>query len=270
VANYGQIIFDECHHLSAVSFELVALACRAKYVLGLSATLTRKDGHHPIVFMQCGPIRHEVNAKKQASKRPFDHFVIQRHTDFEMPSPVFSKHSMTHIYQALVNDDLRNQFILNDIKKALFEKRSLLVLTERREHVLLLAEKIQVFVKNIFVMQGGMDATKRELLLSKLRAVSPNEEVVIIATGRYLGEGFDYARLDTLFLVMPISWKGTLAQYVGRLHRLYDKKTDVRIYDYVDSKVPMLERMSEKRRVGYKHLGYSFIEIDQNSLFNVG
>jgi superfamily II DNA or RNA helicase len=119
-------------------------------------------------------------------------------------------------------------------------------------------------------MQGGMDATKRELLLSKLRAVSPNEEVVIIATGRYLGEGFDYARLDTLFLVMPISWKGTLAQYVGRLHRLYDKKTDVRIYDYVDSKVPMLERMSEKRRVGYKHLGYSFIEIDQNSLFNVG
>ena len=270
VVNYGQIIFDECHHLSAVSFESVALACRAKYVLGLSATLTRKDGHHPIVFMQCGPIRHEVNAKKQASKRPFDHFVIQRHTDFEMPSPVFSKHSMTHIYQALVNDDLRNQFILNDIKKALFEKRSLLVLTERREHVLLLAEKIQVFVKNIFVMQGGMDATKRELLLSKLRAVSPNEEVVIIATGRYLGEGFDYARLDTLFLVMPISWKGTLAQYVGRLHRLYDKKTDVRIYDYVDSKVPMLERMSEKRRVGYKHLGYSFIEIDQNSLFNVG
>ena len=211
-----------------------------------------------------------MSAKKQASERPFDHFVIQRHTDFEIPSTVSSKHSMTHIYQALVNDDLRNQFILNDIKKALFEKRSLLILTERREHVLLLANKIQVFVKNVFVMQGGMDAKKRELLISELQAILPNEEVVIIATGRYLGEGFDYARLDTLFLVMPISWKGTLAQYVGRLHRLYDAKTDVRIYDYVDSKVPMLERMSEKRRIGYKHLGYSFIEADQNSLFNVG
>ena len=159
---------------------------------------------------------------------------------------------------------------LNDIKKALFEKRSLLILTERREHVLLLANKIQVFVKNVFVMQGGMDAKKRELLISELQAILPNEEVVIISTGRYLGEGFDYARLDTLFLAMPISWKGTLAQYVGRLHRLYDAKTEVRIYDYVDSKVPMLERMSEKRRIGYKNLGYSFIEADQNSLFNVG
>jgi hypothetical protein len=123
--------------------------------------------------MQCGPIRHEVNAKKQASERPFDHFVIQRHKDFEMPSPVSSKHSMTHIYQALVTDDLRNQFILNDIKKALFEKRSLLVLTERREHVLLLANQIQVFVKNVFVMQGGMDAQKRELLISELQAILP-------------------------------------------------------------------------------------------------
>ena len=267
MANYGQIIFDECHHLSAVSFESVALACRAKYVMGLSATLTRKDGHHPIVFMQCGPIRHEVSAKKQASERPFDHFVIQRHTDFEMPLNISSKLSMTRIYQALVNDDLRNQFILDDIKKALSEKRSLLVLTERREHVLLLAEKIQVFVKNVFIMQGGMDATKREQLLVDLQKVSPNEDIVIIATGRYLGEGFDYARLDTLFLVMPISWKGTLAQYVGRLHRLYTTKTEVRIYDYVDTKVPMLERMGEKRRVGYKHLGYSFIEPNHNSLF---
>lgn len=270
VVNYGQIIFDECHHLSAVSFESVALACRAKYVLGLSATLTRKDGHHPIIFMQCGPIRYEVSAKKQASERPFEHFVIQRHTDFEMPPNVSPKLSMTHIYQALINDNLRNQFILNDIKKALSEKRSLLILTERREHVLLLAEKIQVFVRNIFVMQGGMEANKRELLVSELQAVPPNEAVVIIATGRYLGEGFDCARLDTLFLVMPISWKGTLAQYVGRLHRLYDAKTEVRIYDYVDSKVPILERMSEKRRVGYKHLGYSLIENDQNFLFSVG
>ena len=177
---------------------------------------------------------------------------------------------MTHIYQALINDNLRNQFILNDIKKALSEKRSLLILTERREHVLLLAEKIQVFVRNIFVMQGGMEANKRELLVSELQAVPPNEAVVIIATGRYLGEGFDCARLDTLFLVMPISWKGTLAQYVGRLHRLYDAKTEVRIYDYVDSKVPILERMSEKRRIGYKHLGYSLIENDQNLLFSVG
>lgn len=260
VANYGQVIFDECHHLSAVSFEMVAKACKAKYVLGLSATLTRKDGHHPIVFMQCGVVRHQVSAKKQALARPFEHYVTQRYTAFMMPennSPVTL--SIHDVYQALVVDVERNQFIIEDIKQALAQGRSPLILTERREHVLLLAEQISRFAKNVVVMQGGMGMRQRKQVQDTLQNIPDTEERVIIATGRYLGEGFDDARLDTLFLVMPVSWKGTLAQYVGRLHRLYHLKTEVRIYDYVDSKVPMLSKMSEKRKAGYKALGYTMI-----------
>jgi len=263
VANYGQVIFDECHHLSAVSFEMVAKACKAKYVLGLSATLTRKDGHHPIVFMQCGVVRHQVSAKKQALSRPFEHYVTQRHTSFMMPennSPVTL--SIHNVYQALVVDVERNQFIIEDIKQALAQGRSPLILTERREHVLLLAEQISRFSKNVVVMQGGMGMRQRKQVQDTLQNIPDTEERVIIATGRYLGEGFDDARLDTLFLVMPVSWKGTLAQYVGRLHRLYHLKTEVRIYDYVDSKIPMLSKMSEKRKTGYKTLGYTMIAED--------
>jgi len=262
VANYGQIIFDECHHLSAVSFESVAKACKAKYVLGLSATLTRKDGHHPIVFMQCGPVRYQVSAKQQALARPFDHYVMQRQTAFMMPESVNagSQNSIHEIYQALVHDGQRNQFILDDIKQALAEGRSPIVLTERREHVLLLAEQIKSFAKNVFVMQGGMGIRQRNQLQDALQSIPDDEERIIIATGRYLGEGFDDARLDTLFLVMPVSWKGTLAQYVGRLHRLHHAKNEVMIYDYVDSNVPMLVKMSEKRKTGYKGLGYTMID----------
>ncbi len=261
VAHYGQVIFDECHHLSAVSFESVAKACKAKYVLGLSATLTRKDGHHPIVFMQCGPVRYQVSAKQQALARPFDHYVTQRQTAFIMPETthIDSKPSIHEIYQALVLDEQRNRFILDDIKQALIEGRSPIVLTERKEHVLLLAEQAKEFAKNIFVMQGVMGVRQRNQLQVALQNIPDDEERIIIATGRYLGEGFDDARLDTLFLVMPVSWKGTLAQYAGRLHRLHHAKTEVRIYDYVDSNVPMLAKMSEKRRIGYRSLGYTMI-----------
>ena len=260
VANYGQVIFDECHHLSAVSFEMVAKACKAKYVLGLSATLTRKDGHHPIVFMQCGAVRHQVSAKKQALARPFEHYVTQRHTVFMTPENNFPVTLSIHdVYQALVVDVERNQFIIEDIKKALAQGRSPLILTERREHVMLLAEQISKFAKNVVVMQGGMGMRQRKQVQDTLKNIPDTEERVIIATGRYLGEGFDDARLDTLFLVMPVSWKGTLAQYVGRLHRLHHLKTEVRIYDYVDSKVPMLSKMSEKRKFGYKALGYTMV-----------
>jgi superfamily II DNA or RNA helicase len=261
VGNYGQVIFDECHHLSAKSFEIVANACKAKYVLGLSATLTRKDGHHPIVFMQCGSVRYQVSAKKQASARPFDHHVYQRQTTFMMPvsSNSGSQTYIHEIYQALIQNELRNRLILDDIKQTLSEGRSPLVLTERKEHVLLLAENVKEFAKNVFVMQGGMGVRQRKKLLDDMQAISEDEGRIIIATGKYLGEGFDDARLDTLFLVMPVSWKGTLAQYVGRLHRLHHAKTEVRIYDYVDSNVPMLGKMSEKRITGYKGLGYKMI-----------
>lgn len=186
----------------------------------------------------------------------------QRQTAFILPQSAntASQTSIHEIYQALVHDEQRNQFIIDDIKQALTEGRSPIVLTERKEHILLLSEQIKAFAKNVFVMQGGMGIRQRKQLQDALQSIPGDEERIIIATGRYLGEGFDDARLDTLFLAMPVSWKGTLAQYAGRLHRIHHAKTEVRIYDYVDSNVPMLVKMSEKRKKGYRSLGYTMID----------
>jgi superfamily II DNA or RNA helicase len=141
--------------------------------------------------------------------------------------------------------------------QALEDKRSPVILTERKDHALLLARRVSRFARNVIVLTGGMGAKQRRAAMQRLEDVSAKDERVLIATGRYIGEGFDDARLDTLFLAMPISWKGTLAQYVGRLHRLYPTKREVIVYDYVDEAVPVLKRMSEKRIRGYKSLGYS-------------
>jgi superfamily II DNA or RNA helicase len=261
VASYGHLIVDECHHLSAVSFEAVARASYAKYVLGLTATVTRKDGHHPIVLMQCGPIRHRVAARKQADERPFSHQVIQRFTDFTMPANNEGENRIAihKIYAGLAEDEDRNELIFNDVLSVLEEGRSPLVLTERRAHLEYLVERFRGFAKNLVVLKGGMG--KRQLMasLEKLASIPEAEERLIVATGRYLGEGFDDARLDTLFLAMPISWKGTLAQYAGRLHRLHHEKTEVVVYDYVDHRVPTLVRMAERRLRGYRALGYELI-----------
>lgn len=263
VGEYGQIIFDECHHISASSFELVARQAKAKYVLGLSATVTRKDGHQPIVFMQCGPIRYRIDDRKQAAARPFSHKVIIRRTEFCAP-PVeenYSPMAIQDLYSALTSNEERNALIIEDVITAVHSGRSPVLLTERREHLALLADKLKSQIKNVIVMSGGMGKKQRQIIEEQLRRISSNEERLILATGRYLGEGFDDARLDTLFLALPISWRGTLAQYAGRLHRLYELKTDVLIYDYVDGQVPVLKGMFEKRRKGYKALGYDIVGV---------
>ncbi|MFH1739092.1 MAG: DEAD/DEAH box helicase family protein [bacterium] len=269
VADYGHLIVDECHHLSAVSFESVARESKARYVLGLTATVTRKDGHHPIILMQCGPIRFRVDPRKQAESRPFDHRVTLRYTDFRMSlsSEDNGRISIHEIYRALAEDSQRNSLIVEDVLRALHKKRSPVVLTERREHVGVIAEKLSGTVRNVVVLQGGMSMRQRKDLVDKIASIPDHEERVLIATGRYLGEGFDDARLDTLFLAMPISWRGTLAQYAGRLHRLHYAKRDVIIYDYVDHAVPMLARMSEKRLRGYRSLGYEVDSPKTHMLF---
>jgi superfamily II DNA or RNA helicase len=261
VADYGHLIVDECHHLSAVSFEAVARAVRAKYVLGLSATVTRKDGHHPIIFMQCGPIRHRVDAKKQAALRPFSHRVVLRRTALRVardePNAAVS---IQELYRLLARDEARNSMIFDDVLSALESGRSPVVITERKDHLQAIAERLSRFAKNVIVLKGGMKAKERSQATEALRAVPDGEERVIVATGRYLGEGFDDARLDTLFLTMPISWRGTLAQYAGRLHRLHAAKREVVIYDYVDADVPLLVKMAAKREAGYSALGYEVMQ----------
>jgi superfamily II DNA or RNA helicase len=256
VSGYGHLIVDECHHLSAASFELVARRSKARYVLGLSATVTRKDGHHPIIHMQCGPVRHRVNAKHQAAQRAFAHRVRVRHTEFSMSvSPDGGRISMPAIYAALAQDEARNATIFDDVLTALDAGRCPLILTERRDHLELLEDRFARFTKNLIVLHGGLSAAERRSARDALRSSSEGERLVL-ATGRFLGEGFDDPRFDTLFLLMPISWKGTLAQYVGRLHRDHDSKREVIVYDYVDSAVPVLARMAAKRATGYRALGY--------------
>ena len=257
VADYGYLIVDECHHLSAASFELVARRSKARYVTGLSATVARKDGHHPIMFMQCGPVRHQVSAKSQAAESGIHHRARERHTRFRLPEALsmVERPSMPAIYAALTADEARNNLIFDDVLKSLEARRSPIVLTERKDHLDYLQQRFCGFAKNIVVLRGGMSAKDRKAAHVALR-VDDDKERLILATGRYIGEGFDDARLDTLFLTMPIAWKGTLAQYVGRLHRRHDEKKDVLVVDYVDSSVPVLARMAAKRRTGYRALGY--------------
>jgi len=269
VAEYGHVIVDECHHLSAVGFEAIARAAKAQYVLGLSATVTRKDGHHPIIFMQCGPVRHRVDAKRQAAARPFDHKVVFRRTEFRLArSSSDDKPTIQEIYAKIAQDRVRNDLIFEDILSTLEAGRSPVVITERRDHLDELASRLSKFAKNVIVLRGGMGVRQSRAVRESLAAIPDIEERVLVATGRYLGEGFDDARLDTLFLTMPISWRGTLVQYAGRLHRLHAAKHDVVIYDYVDDAEPMLAKMAARREIGYRNLGYRTVQGLELNLSN--
>ena len=259
VANYGHLVVDECHHLSAHSFELVARRAKTRFVTGLSATVTRKDGHHPIIFMQCGPIRYRVSAKEQAAARPFIHSVIVRPTNFRVTEPAEddSRYRFHALYQALITDSRRNQLITGDVLEAVQSGRRPLVLTERTEHLELLASSLTGPIPHVITLKGGMGRRELRCALDHLSTLPEQEPCVLIATGGFVGEGFDHARLDTLFVTLPISWRGTVAQYVGRLHRLHEHKREVRVYDYTDLNVPMLARMFDRRCVGYEAAGYT-------------
>jgi superfamily II DNA or RNA helicase len=261
VADYGHLIVDECHHLSAHSFELVARRAKARFVLGLSATVTRKDGHQPVIFMQCGPVRHRVDARQQAADRPFTHHVIVRPTGFRQaldPDPD-RRIEYQNLCAEIIHSEPRNQMILDDVVAALREGRSPLVLTERTEHLAALTEKIHAHTPNLVVLQGGMGRKALRAAMAQLATIPDEQSRVVIATGKFVGEGFDDPRLDTLFLTMPVSWRGIIAQYAGRLHRLHDGKREVRIHDYADLDVPMLSRMFDKRCAGYEAVGYTIL-----------
>ncbi|HEV8337911.1 MAG TPA: DEAD/DEAH box helicase family protein [Candidatus Polarisedimenticolia bacterium] len=255
VATYGHVIVDECHHVPAVSFERVLSEVKARYVLGLTATPNRRDGHHPILEMQLGPARFCVEAKSPAARQLFKYELVVRETSFWLKA-VPNEVGIQDIYGALAADEQRNRLVLDDVIRAVELGASPVLLTERRDHLDYFAAKLRGFVRNLIVLRGGGTPKQRQKLVTQLAEIPEDEERLILATGRYIGEGFDDIRLDTLFLAMPISWKGTLAQYAGRLHRIRPGKTTVRIFDYVDGSVPVLRRMFEKRLRAYRALGY--------------
>ena len=262
IGEYGLVIVDECHHVPAVSFESILKKIRAKYTYGLTATPKRKDGHHPIIPMYLGPIRYRVDAREQAARRPFDHLMIPRFTGTEFPSPKEGElFGIAEYYKRIAEDDLRNHLIATDVLSCVKEGRNCLVLSERVAHVQSLAELIMKGSDDenspeVFILTGGTARGESSRILQQIRTFPADKPFVICATGKYIGEGFDESRLDTLFLAMPISWEGILAQYAGRLHRLYNGKTEVRVYDYIDDQAVMLERMYSKRLHTYQALGY--------------
>lgn len=252
VQDYGHVIVDECHHVSAPRFEMVLNEVRAKYVLGLTATPERQDGHQKIIFMAAGPIRHKV---KSSAEDLFDQQVIV-HQLYDTP-PKQLTHSeerpkISDVYRWILENSERTMRIIDDILVCIQQSQHPLVLTERREH----AETINTILlkKGVdsVVLKGAMRTSERKAIELKL----PTAQVVV-ATGKYAGEGFDLPRLDTLFLAMPIAWKGSLAQYAGRIHRESDGKECVSIHDYVDCSLPMLQRMFNKREKSYKAMGYN-------------
>ena len=266
VQDYGMVIVDECHHVSSITFEQVLMSIKAHTIYGLTATPIRKDGHQPIIFMQCGPIRFSTDVKSQMAKQSFDRFLIPRFTSYN--SILEDRLSIATLYKYLSEDEIRNNIIVEDICKAVNTGRTPIILTNRTAHVSVLAEKLKATIKNVISLTGiGTTREKREAM-QRLQTIPDSEQLVIVATGKYVGEGFDYPRLDTLFLALPISWKGLLTQYAGRLHREYEGKKDVRIYDYIDIHEPICDSMYRKRLKGYAAIGYKTINTAQPTLFD--
>ena len=258
INQYGLVLVDECHHISATNFSRILSATDAKYVYGLTATPIRKDGHHPIIFMHLGPIRYKVDAKQEAKKRDFEHFIVPRFTSTRMP--LFKNQEewhITEIYRHICESNYRNELIVSDVVQAIELGRNPLILTERTSHIEQLVNLMSDKDFEVIVLSGDLKMSERKESLGRIRALEDKDRFVIIATGKLIGEGFDEARLDTLFMAMPIAWKGTIAQYAGRLHRNFEGKEEVLIYDYVDVHVPVLERMYHKRLTAYRSVGYS-------------
>ncbi|MCU0836957.1 MAG: DEAD/DEAH box helicase family protein [Chromatiaceae bacterium] len=251
VENYGQVIVDECHHVGAVSFDAILRRAKARYVLGLTATPIRRDGQQPIIFMQCGPTRHVV---ARAEGMPSDLQVLPRLR--ARPIAVAAESGIQEVFRRLALDMPRTAAIAEEVVGAFSRGRKILVLTERTEHLEALAAALEASVSPIFVLHGRMSAKQRHALTKQLENLAPDAPRVLLATGKLIGEGFDHPPLDTLVLAMPISWRGSLQQYAGRLHREHAGKTDIQIIDFVDTGHPALVRMWQKRQQGYRAMGY--------------
>jgi superfamily II DNA or RNA helicase len=251
IENYGHIIVDECHHVGAVSFDALLKRTGAKFVLGLTATPIRRDGQQPIIFMQCGPLRY--TAAKPASA-PHELEVVPRCRTASINLP--PEAGIQAVFHCLASDLARTEDIAAEVRSALEQGRKVLVLTERTAHLDAIQASLDGMEPPPFMLHGRMSKRQRAMLMAQLDALAPNAPRVLLATGKLVGEGFDHPPLDTLVLAMPIAWKGTLQQYVGRLHREHTHKTDVRVIDFVDLGHPALRRMWDKRQRGYRAMGY--------------
>ncbi len=255
---YGMLIVDECHHVSAFETENLVGSFRAKYVYGLTATPIRRDGHQKIIFYQCGAILYSTSTKQMNKSQNFAHIFIPRFTSFHFAENQTSTPlKINNYYEKLIENEARNILITEDVKSAVKNNRTPLILSDRIEHLQKLETLLKDCAQNIILITGHGTQKQKKLQLEKLNSVPNEESLIVLATGKYAGEGFDFPRLDTLMLAFPFSWKGMLQQYCGRLHRNFEGKEEVQIYDYVDFRFPIFDRMYQNRLKGYKQMGYS-------------
>ncbi len=254
VKNYGMVINDECHHAAAETDEAVLMEVNAKYVYGLTATPKRDDGQVKSVFFQIGPIRHTYSAKDRALKQGIGHYVYPRFT--RLVDLDEDKHSISDTYRIVVENELRNELIVKDILDSVQSGRTPIVISKFVNHAELLYNKLLDKVNHVFLLKGGRSSKERDRVRALMNAVPENENMIVVATGSYIGEGFNFPRLDTLFIAAPIRSENNVEQFAGRINRDYEGKKDVVIYDYIDQHVKVLDRMYHKRLRTYRQIGY--------------
>ncbi len=249
-SRYGFIIHDECHHVPAATFEACMSEASIRYILGLTATPYRRDGLEEIITMQCGPIRYRMAEDKSSLLLNLN----IRETEFALSSE--GEIPIQEVFGSIVQDDARSALIEQDVLDALSRGRRCLILSHRKEHCRLLAEKLIQKGKTPFILNGGQGKKERTAILNAIQETPQDKDLIVVATGQYLGEGFDCPQLDTLFLAFPIAFKGKLIQYVGRIMRDFPQKTIAEVYDYVDAQTPVLKHMFFRRQKTYKSLGF--------------
>ncbi len=251
---YGMVIMDECHHAASATVEKILREIKAKYVYGVTATPMRSDGLEKIGYMLLGDIRYRYTAKDRAREQGIEHLVYPRFTRVAYPRS--QEMHINDAYMLIKDNEVRNEQIVADVKKCIDNGRTPVVLTRYKEHANLLSEKLKTYADRLFLLSG--DKSKKELqeIRGQMEEVSYDETMILVAIGQMVGEGFDYPRLDTLIMATPVSWKGIVEQYAGRLNRDYVGKKDVVIYDYVDSHIDKFDKMYGKRLKAYKQIGY--------------
>ena len=257
VRDYGLVLIDECHHCASDTAEAVVKEISARYVYGLTATPKRDDGQEPKIFMQIGPIRYRFSAKDKVKLQGIEHYVYPRFT--RLINTTGQDWKINDAYAAVRSCEMRNKQIISDVEECLKQGRTPLVLTKFKDHADILLSMIQDTADHVFLLKGGRSRKENEEIREKMRNVPANESMVLVAIGQYIGEGFNYPRLDTMMLTTPIAWQGNVEQYSGRLHRDYEGKQNVIIYDYVDTHIRVLDKMYYKRLRTYKKIGYEII-----------
>ena len=256
---YGLVLIDECHHSASETIANVLKEVKAKYVYGVTATPKRGDGLEKINFMLIGPIRYSYTAKEKAKEQGIQHLVYPRFTRTVPPRGVITdKMHPNEAYEIIHNNDVRDEQIIEDVKNCVAAGRTPVVLSRYKDHSEKFYERLKSYADHVFLMTGNNSKKEHRKILEQMHQVDKNESLILIATGSLVGEGFDFPRLDTLFMATPVSFRGVVEQYAGRLNRDYAGKENVIIYDYVDNHIPMFNNMYMKRLKAYKQIGYEF------------